>query len=288
MRASEKIKIMSYNVEDLFLADNVRYSDEIAWGNANLDIKLTRIAETLLKNTLPDILCVQEVEDQSLLEKLNQDFLSSHFANITLIKGDDRRGIQVAIMSTLPLSIDEPPRTYKVEVVPPSVTRPILGATYLLSDKTPLSIFNFHFPSQFKPQSQRESAIQTIDSILGSLPANRLAVACGDSNVTCRESNLWDYLKHSACSVRFADASYKGTNVYENTWSMLDVFLIGRTSRGNLYWGFDTESFSVASKYAGQSIEQGGQIVPHSYTQSGGLGVSDHYPVSINLARKHP
>lgn len=57
----------------------------------------------LILGQLPDVLALQEVESRGALWEFNASHLGNHFQHIVLIEGNDFRGIDVAVVSRLPI-----------------------------------------------------------------------------------------------------------------------------------------------------------------------------------------
>jgi len=57
------------------------------------------------QGSLPDILCVQEVENMQALRRFNDDFLDGYYDNIMVIDGHDPRLIDVGILTKSPFKI---------------------------------------------------------------------------------------------------------------------------------------------------------------------------------------
>lgn len=122
--------------------------------------------------TLPDILCVQEVESLLALRLFNEESLGGHYAHAALIDSRDLRQIDVGILSTRPIvSL----RTH-VDMTDPDDTgfpwlfsRDCLEVTIALnkSGSKTLTVFNNHFKSKFTdaktPEARAEATRRAND-----------------------------------------------------------------------------------------------------------------------------
>lgn len=105
--ASRPIKVGTYNVNNLFdrFDDPYSYSDDTWSPKATKAKDLDQIFQLgqRLREDEPHVLAVQEVEDKGVLYEFNVSQLGRHFKDLALIPGNDPRGIDVALGSTLPL-----------------------------------------------------------------------------------------------------------------------------------------------------------------------------------------
>ena len=93
------IRIGTYNVQDLF----DEFDDPALFdGPPAKPEKLEALAEIILKFDC-DILALQEVENIEFLERFNSEYLNGKYSEVILEEGSDPRGIDVAILSDLPI-----------------------------------------------------------------------------------------------------------------------------------------------------------------------------------------
>ena len=79
---------------------------KIASWNVNSVRARIAIVERFLREEAPDVLCLQEVEDQDALEAFVRDDLvavGAPYRYAMCIEGNDHRDIEVALLSRLPL-----------------------------------------------------------------------------------------------------------------------------------------------------------------------------------------
>ena len=101
-RAGGTVRVASYNVLNLFDDDDDPYhSDEGT--NAKPRAELESLAKSL-RQIDADVVALAEVENRGYLERFNQVLLSDlGYENVVLFEGNDRRGIDVAVLSRLPV-----------------------------------------------------------------------------------------------------------------------------------------------------------------------------------------
>jgi hypothetical protein len=76
-------------------------SDFVVWDPIRRQLAAQALAEP--DGRLPDILCLQEVENIDAIRKFNQDYLGGHYPYAILIDGWDPRNIDVALLSVFPI-----------------------------------------------------------------------------------------------------------------------------------------------------------------------------------------
>lgn len=98
--STETIRIGSYNVLDMFDdIDDPHKSDS----EASDPERLTALAEVILSVDC-DILMLQEVENISVLTEFNNIYLGGYYPEVILIEGNDPRGIDVGVLSSLAIT----------------------------------------------------------------------------------------------------------------------------------------------------------------------------------------
>ncbi len=116
------------------------------------EIDRQRIAERIRRIDL-DVLAVQEVEDIDTLKRFNRQDLNGLYPNVVLIEGNDRRLIDVGLMSKLPIG---GVRSWQTAVHPDESNRRIFSRDLLEVDifnqtrsRRLFSIYNNHLKSKF-------------------------------------------------------------------------------------------------------------------------------------------
>lgn len=278
---------------------------QMDWSQEKLKTKIERFSGSILANSNgkgPDILMLQEVENIHVLNELknylNQKNPDKKYIHSILIEGKDERGIDTAILSRLPLVSNSIPKLHNIKLQQ-DYTRGILQADFQLPSGEVLTVLVFHFPSQRNPVQKRETGFLRLNEIgkeiLKKNPS-RLIIAGGDSNVIQKEhhifteltENLWDD------SLEFPIKKEKkvgGTHYYRGHWSMLDVFLMNHnlTEKNLKQKGYrlKNQSIRVATRFPLQKYKnKKGDVVPKRYSHPKYYGVSDHFPVMLELEFK--
>lgn len=269
---------------------------EFDWSEAVLAGKLRRVGEAILANSPdgkgPDIVVLQEVENRGVVERLRREHLAdAGYGPVVLIEGRDRRGIDVAFLSKLPLI--GAPRLHEVVFtdIPQKVrddTRGILEATFELPDGTPLTGFAVHFPAPFHPVDLRIQSYASLATRLAALPAGRLAFAAGDFNTILSErwvldqhvATDWTIAHHAGCT------GCRGTYYYapDDNWSFLDMVLFSPSVQSGS-WRLAPDRTGVANASPEQVTAAG---TPKRFDPASGRGVSDHWPLITTLVRSPP
>lgn len=224
--ASHSVSIMTFNVENLFDAEDdpdradrdylpieLKQTEEhknacaelrfeswrdrclnIDWNEDVVAQKLAVIAATIRQvnnGRGPDVIALQEIENLGILERLRTEFLAdSEYEPAILIEGNDSRGIDVAFLSRLPLAAE--PQLHDL-VFPAEFadrvedTRGILQADFEMPDGSILTGFAVHFPAPYHPTGMRVSAYDTLNRLQANLPGDRHVFAAGDFNTTSSE-----------------------------------------------------------------------------------------------------
>ncbi|MFP4321272.1 MAG: endonuclease/exonuclease/phosphatase family protein [Anaerolineales bacterium] len=103
----QRIKLGSYNVNNFF----DRFDDPYNWADDRWGARRTKPKSlsdifsvgARLREDAPDVLALQEVENKGTLYEFNVVQLGGHFKDEVVIEGNDPRGIQLGLASTLPL-----------------------------------------------------------------------------------------------------------------------------------------------------------------------------------------
>ena len=259
------------------------------WNDAVLDKKLRVIAASIRQvgeGRGADIIALQEVENIGILERLRVDYLQGlDYQPAVLVEGRDRRGIDVAFLSRLPVTgvaLHNIPfsNTGESRVLD---TRGILEATFELPDGEKLVGFAVHFPAPYHPTSMREMAYQKLSRLKSALAAGQPAFAAGDFNTTSEEDENKNMLSrlvkpdwqvvHENCD------GCKGTSYYppKDDWSFLDMIL---WSQGDSAWRMNSDSVLIANKTSAQVTNKD---TPARFELPEGTGVSDHWPLVFTI-----
>ncbi len=268
------------------------------WSNLAIEVKLTALAETIRQvndGRGADIIAMQEVENASILEQLRTEKLDDlGYQPAILIEGTDLRGIDVAILSKLPLSAKPQLHPLKLPDFPEREgdTRGVLQATFVLPDNSLLTAFSVHFPAPFHPTPMRVAAYQHLATLLAALPPGHHAFAAGDFNTTSaedkREGLLDAYARpHWTLAHDVGCSGCNGSYFYhrDSSWSFLDMILFAPARGAKTTAQIRGDSVAIANGYAPQVSENG---TPERFQSTTGAGVSDHWPMvaTIELTKK--
>ena len=268
------------------------------WNERVLKEKLSRVAAVIREGSgegTPDIIVFQEVENLGVLQRLRDEFLADlGYLPPVLIEGVDLRGIDVAFLSRLPLYAPAKlhPIDYR-EIKPRALqdTRGILQGDFVLPDGQILTVYGVHFPAPFHPYPLRIDSYTPLNRLVNALPPTRLAVAAGDFNTPAAEDREQDMLQQHVkeywmVAHQEGCQSCPGTHYYapKKEWSFLDMILVRRmppsAGRQSL-WELQVERTRLGNQGPHQIDENG---YPERWSLDGPTGVSDHWPLVIEVA----
>ena len=266
---------------------------ELDWSDAVVDYKLATVAAAIRAVNAgrgADVIALQEVENVEILERLRSEHLGDlGYRPAVLIEGQDRRGIDVAFLSKLPLA-GEPvlhPVAFPDFADREGDTRGILRADFELPDGTILTGFAVHFPAPFHPTAMREIAYAALNEHLAALPPDRPAFAAGDFNTTSAEDAREDMLDrlarpHWVVAHDLGCGDCPGTQYYarDDAWSFLDMLLYSPSRDGSARWQIREDSVRVANRTAAQRSDAD---TPRRFDPLALAGVSDHWPLAVDI-----
>ena len=286
------------------------------WNEKAVKNKIKRIVQVVLQVKSPsgvqgpDVLMLAEVENIHVLQMLNRELGAKTYPYKAFIDGPDKRGIDTALLSRLPLKGTPTLHSVYVQALPKKgkgkgkgkkrkkqkkrQLRGILHATLVLPDGEPLDIFAVHFPAPYNPRIFRKAVIKRLNEIQKKLPGGRLSIAGGDFNITSSEEKQHQlYAKELSqqwlVSHLIGCRKCKGTYFYspKKDWSFLDAFLFSKNMgpKGKGPWRVLPSSIAIANASANQNSPKGH---PLSFDSGQNRGVSDHWPVIATLERVHP
>ena len=282
------------------------------WSPSILDTKMLRLSEAIRAandGKGPDILVLQEVEHKAVLETLRTKFLSDLGYNESiLIEGPGKRGIDVAMMSRLKnieenklrwIPLEKGQSKFKGLLTQSKDTRGILKASFELPGGQPITVFALHFPSQGAHTYNRQQTLRFLNKMLEEQPNDRLVIATGDFNITTGEEDqkkeIFRYFIEPFWQVSHREGlqncgeNCKGTTYYDRdeTWSFFDFLLVSHSRGGEGpstvlpgSWKANFESVKIENTHSAQRDRYGR---PLRFNKETGAGVSDHWPVSMNL-----
>jgi endonuclease/exonuclease/phosphatase family metal-dependent hydrolase len=175
-----------------------------------------------------------------------------------------------------------------------------------LPDGKTLSLFAVHLPSGGNPFKCREHAMRALNAVSAALPADAIAVAGGDFNFACNEAQ-GDLFARMLSEGRWnvppevrKGCEEPGSNKFRNTrpggrawftWSFLDFFLVSDSllteTPSKVGWFANLGSFRTAVVSAAQ-VETNAQgfVSPRRFNFEDASGISDHWPVMIELVTR--
>lgn len=326
---AEEIRIMTYNVENLFDANDDPGKDdkaflplhlkkryisecqsirskkwrreclELNWDQRTLEKKLKNLAK-VIDSANPDILMLQEVENNSVLSMLRDSLKKKgEYKTQLLLEGGDHRGIDQAVLSKLEL-VDKAV-LHKIPFQGFSRTR--IGDTRSILEvklrlpgngsRNILAIFNVHFPAPYHPSAMRKQALQKLINLMQNSKADYV-LAGGDFNITSSEekeqkfiSSLGDrfLIPHLMSCRDFRYGKCKGSYYYrpQRNWSQLDIILLSKNFSDRKEWELNKKEILLFNKDDLQIKRKYHLISPASFNPRTGQGVSDHWPLLIQI-----
>jgi endonuclease/exonuclease/phosphatase family metal-dependent hydrolase len=241
--------------------------------------KLGQVIRSVNSGAGPDFLALQEVENIQLLQRLVDEQLANMNYKVYLIENNDARGIDVAVITRLPL-IEAP------KLRPLGRSRPALKLAVELPDKNKLTVTVVHFPIASSPVKKRLGML----SQLTSEQSQGLQILLGDFNFPRDEmdsSNIaQDHLLPRWIPVHLYCTSCLGSTyeTFTGDWSFLDMILVNEVFfSAKTPWAVDVESFRLHNPLYFQNNKYGS---PADFTLPSMRGVSDHWPLVIRLFKR--
>lgn len=198
-RTPGQVRIATFNVENLFDEYDDPYRND-----DNTDVK-PRAAIEAVARTLhavdADVVALEEVENRGYLEAFNRAYLEDlGYRDVVLIEGNDMRGIDVALLSRLPVGAVTSYRHLQFKTEAGAIEhfhRDVLRVQIRPQSGEPFDVFVVHFKSKGGTTDgatdirlAETTALRGIlDDILKREPAARFVV-CGDFNDTIDSTPL--------------------------------------------------------------------------------------------------
>jgi endonuclease/exonuclease/phosphatase family metal-dependent hydrolase len=264
--AAAGVRVMSWNIENFFDEIDDPYSnDQVTNPSFVAPQRQQRIADAIHALN-PDVLCLQEVENRPMLEQFNQAYLADLGYQVVLFEGNDTRGIDVALLTRLPIDSVTSYRHLRFEDAQgreQHFRRDLLRVR--LGGKLNADVYIVHLKSQHG--GDNADVIRTSEAhaaagiIAGEMEANPnyRAFICGDFNEVLEESTIQEFLK-----IGLVD-SCAGTEKYSYNQkpylTRIDFMLFTPALAGEL------KEAAVIDAIEGISLEC----------------ASDHYPVKAEL-----
>ncbi|WP_145144443.1 endonuclease/exonuclease/phosphatase family protein [Roseomonas gilardii] len=279
---------------------------ELDWSEEVLAAKVRNLAAVILGfngGQGPDILMLQEVENQAVLDRLRGALGGAHvYPTLVNTESSPGRGINVALLSKLPLvgpAVSHPVPFEGDDQSACGATRDILEVSLTLNDRATLTLFGVHFPSGANPTRCRMLASERLNEVAGGRPESAMLIALGDTNISCSSEDqrvIADVLRERWVVPDEVNKGCRapGSNFFlpEGQWSFLDLILTGRSltlsARSGAPWFADFGSFRTVISAPEVQIETDaqGRVRPKRFDAREGSGSSDHWPVAIDLVRR--
>ena len=276
---------MSYNVENFFFPETDSLNPDFEytpngsrrWTYTRFHYKAEQIARVIANANHPQIVCLNEIEDDNCLRTLCRKMPHYPYKFIHF-DSPDKRGIDVAILYDSTHFQLRQTHNYRVPI-PETSTRDILYAQL-----NNLHLIACHLPSQLggakASQYKRDSAKHVIAHIVDSiLRIDTLAqiIVCGDMNMAPTE----DLLPLHNMMLQMAKKGL-GTHKYQGQWSFLDQFYVSSSLRdcstAEIYspeWLQEEDT-----RYLGMKPRR--TFVGFRYRRN---GFSDHLPILLRVNR---
>lgn len=224
-----QITIMSYNVENFFFPETDSLNPDFEytptgsrrWTYTRFHYKAEQIARVIANANHPQIVCLNEIEDDNCLKTLCRKMPHYPYKFIHF-DSPDKRGIDVAILYDSTHFQLRQTHNYRVPI-PETSTRDILYAQlnnlHLLACHLPSQLGGAK-ASQFKRDSAKHVIAHIVDSILR-IDTLAQIIVCGDMNMAPTE----DLQPLHNMMLQMAKKG-QGTHKYKNQWTCLDQFYV--------------------------------------------------------------
>ncbi|MBO7469056.1 MAG: endonuclease [Bacteroidales bacterium] len=312
--AQEKgdFRVAFWNFENFFdpFVDSTRVYNEFTengsqhWTKSRFYKKRNNMYKAILaisENEPLAVLGIAEVENQYVLNMLfNQTPLKTHNYRIVHYEGDDKRGIDVALVYcidklqlvyTEPVKVKNPKnRKYK--------TRDILYAKFYDRRGDTLHVFVNHWPSRYGGEREtiklRSLAANTlkhkVDSLVFLHQTIPKVIIMGDFNDTPEDPSIKDILCYDVLVNLFADGNklgFEGTLKHQYTWQIFDQIIVTNSLINNdkgLVYRRNSAAIFHGDFLFEKDESFGGVKLFRTYVGPKYFGgYSDHLPVYIDL-----
>lgn len=312
--AQEKgdFRVAFWNFENFFdpFVDSTRVYNEFTengsqhWTKSRFYKKRNNMYKAILaisENEPLAVLGIAEVENQYVLNMLfNQTPLKTHNYRIVHYEGDDKRGIDVALVYcidklqlvyTEPVKVKNPKnRKYK--------TRDILYAKFYDRRGDTLHVFVNHWPSRYGGEREtiklRSLAANTlkhkVDSLVFLHQTIPKVIIMGDLNDTPEDPSIKDILCYDVLVNLFADGNklgFEGTLKHQYTWQIFDQIIVTNSLINNdkgLVYRRNSAAIFHGDFLFEKDESFGGVKLFRTYVGPKYFGgYSDHLPVYIDL-----
>lgn len=294
-KSAPEVKKACRDMNNKFYRKQCRNFD---WSEEVVAAKLRNVAEVVTQvngGLGPDVLVLVEIENEKILKRLNDLMPQADYRTQVLIEGNDPRGIDVAVLSRLPLAGEA-----RLHAIPWNFRRSedrrrmhelrgTLEVPLKLPDGKTLTVLANHFPAQGNPRDYRVQQTAFLTKLLKE-KENTPVVAAGDFNITAEEDKETGLVSREIAGV--ASVSHligcktcRGTHNYRGSWSFLDMLIFSKDldpakTKG---WSVDPQSIEIPQGVANHLFQDD---KPRRFDEEDGTGVSDHFPIFARLKLK--
>ena len=187
-----ELKVATYNVENLFDLkksghEYPQYSPSYEnWNIASYQTKLENTSNVIAALN-PDILAVQEIENESVLKALVNrcNAKGTHFSSVTFGELPHSLSVGVGLISRYPLS-----NTVRHPVnLPKKIKTRMILESQVTTPAGTIRVIAVHWPSKAQKESFRNLAAQTVKRIIDTLPSGCEYLILGDFNSNFDEAS---------------------------------------------------------------------------------------------------
>ena len=317
---SQSMKIMTYNVENLFdtqhdsLKNDKEYlpNSELRWTNDRFYEKLHEVMQVIVglgEDNLPLLVGLCEVENDFVLKAMTQfdpyDQLGYDYVHY---ESPDARGIDVALLYQKDKFTPLASRPIPVHLPNGQHGRDLLYTCGTLSDSTFLHIIQVHFPSRregaLASEPNRDAAAKTVRKVVEEIQmvdSQAAIIIMGDFNdnpsdkVPTTTLAALPYTSGSFEDLKLYNLCWDGypfenkdigSYFHDGEWDMLDQIIVsGALLNGNLSVRIMPEAEVYHPKWISKRDKRTGEMIPKR-TYVGPFyqgGVSDHFPVFMEM-----
>ena len=310
------MRVAFWNFENFFdpFADSTRVYNEFTenggqhWTKSRFYKKRNNLYKAILaisENEPLAILGIAEVENEYVLKMLfNQTPLQTHNYRIVHYEGDDKRGIDVAMVyciDKLQLIYTEPVKVRNPKN-PKYKTRDILYAKFFDRRGDTLHVFVNHWPSRYGGEREtiklRALAANTlrhkVDSLFSLPQTIPKIIIMGDFNDTPEDPSIKDILcKDKSLINLFVEnkkLGFEGTLKHQYNWQIFDQIIVSNSLINNdkdlLYRQNSAQIFHADFLFEKDETYGGVKLFRTYVGPKYFGGYSDHLPVYIDLIFK--
>lgn len=316
------LRILSWNIQTLFDAVDAgteyqEYINEAGWDELAYSHRLKLISkafDAIMEDRPPDIIFLQEVENEAVLNDLRETCLKSRGYRWQVFSGGESLALGTGIFSRYPLSSCISHTTHREGE---SILRPVFECEVEAPGGS-IRLFSCHWKSKLggadETESLRMRAASIINARLSELmlhDPDSLFLIAGDLNTNadeflrrgggvatallpCTPQSLSLEGAHEALLVGaeagvcpsferivfmspWFTSPYEGSYFYNGLWESIDHILLSPGFFDGLGWEY--RAFSV---FDGEPFTRGNGT-PFRYSPANGLGYSDHLPLVMDL-----